>query len=113
MSSSQKTLFGSVNLNTPIKPPLARRTDPESSHIAAAKVPEFEATHEGRILALLWKLPPDKDMTTAEMAKALEWRREIPARRMKGLVTKGKVEIMPLRLCAACGSKTVAYRAKR
>jgi len=45
---------------------LARRTDPSTSHVAAARTVEFRANHAGRILAALQDHGP---MTVDQIAK--------------------------------------------
>lgn len=48
---------------------MARRTDPDTSHIAAARTSEFRANHAGRILAALQDHGP---MTVDQIAKVTD-----------------------------------------
>lgn len=48
---------------------LARRTDPATSHVAAARTVEFRANHAGRILAALQDHGP---MTVDQIAKVTD-----------------------------------------
>lgn len=50
----------------PAQPKLARRTDPRTSHIAAALTADFKGNHCDRILAVLRRHP---DLTVDEIAK--------------------------------------------
>ncbi len=62
---------------------LARRTDPHTSHDAAAKVDSFRASHEARIYAALYDNPDG--LTYREIAAITKLEPVAVARRLRGL----------------------------
>lgn len=68
--------------------PLARNTDPATSHRAAARAREFVASDEGRILG---QLHGRASLTYREIAALAKMEPVAVARRMKGLERKGCV----------------------
>lgn len=69
--------------------PLARRSDPETSHAAAARVAEFSAGHHAAILAALRGMPCGG--TVYEIASAVEIPAHAIGKRMIELQRDGKV----------------------
>ena len=68
-------------------PPLARSTDPETSHEAAAAVPEFEADHHAKILDALLLGPAG----ATEIARRCKLGRDQVGKRLCELERRGLV----------------------
>lgn len=76
---------------TPTAPVRARRTDPATSHAAAANAQRFAASHAGRILAALDKLG---SATAHEVAKETGLSVVQVDRRRHELVKSGQVRLL-------------------
>ncbi len=70
--------------------PLARRSDPETSHEAAARVTEFLVTHDAIILAVL-RERPFSGFNSEQIADRCSLTQVQVARRMKHLADAGVV----------------------
>lgn len=70
--------------------PRARKSDPETSHAAAAQVIK-SGTHEKHYKAIIDALWSEDGRTSDEIAKAAGLDRVAAARRMKELETAGKI----------------------
>lgn len=70
--------------------PLARGSDPETSHMAAARVIEFLGTHDATILAVL-RRSPFTGFNSEQIADGCSLTQVQVARRMKHLADAGVV----------------------
>ena len=71
--------------------PLSRRTDPETSHVAAEKSADFRAKHEARIFGAIFDAG-EKGATYKEIAAATGLEPVAVARRLKGMERRGLIE---------------------
>lgn len=105
MTQTQELLFD-ARLQ-PRKPPLARATDPATSHNAASGVATDSL--QGRCLAVLVG-----EMTANEIAQAASQRffgmADSYRKRVHELVSKGTAEKCGTRVCAVTGTGATVYR---
>lgn len=88
--------------------PIARSTDPETSHLAAAEVTKSgkRATQQHECLKGVKRYP---GRTSAELAAALHIDRYIVARRLPELREAGKVMNGPARPCGQTRRKAITW----
>lgn len=87
--------------------PAARRTDPETSHIAAARAAGFVETHAAKILAALADL---QEHTAGEIGAVCGLTVVQVDRRMHELEKAGKVTRYKSRFCRATGATMQTWR---
>ena len=88
--------------------PIARNSDPSTSHEAAAKIKPVRATQQRAILAGLQKFP---NHTSAELAQRLHMDRYVVARRLPELRAALLVKSCEARSCAVTGHRAMVWRA--
>lgn len=86
--------------------PVARMTDPYSSHLAAAAVTPTRAEQQRFVLAAIRRYP---GRTSAELAAELHWCRHAFARRAPELRSAGLVKNGPCRACEVTGQKSLVW----
>lgn len=74
---------------TQLSLPLARRDDPQTSHDAAARVPEFRSSHEAKIIAALRGFD---GLTYREIADLSGLEPVAVARRLLAMSRRGLIE---------------------
>ena len=84
--------------------PLSRRSDPETSHVAAEKSASFRAKHEARIFGALFEAG-DRGMNYREIAAATGMEPVAVARRLKGMERKGVITRSALSDCSGMESR--------
>jgi hypothetical protein len=90
---------------------LARRSDPASSHAAAAEVIE-NGTHANQMAELLtWLREHPGDYTSLEISRLSGLDRYAVARRLPSLERAGLVERLPIRPCTITGRPSIPRRA--
>jgi len=106
----QKTLFGE-DAGRPMAK--ARRTDPDTSHEAAATV-NATGTAGGQRMACLAYLTarPGQQFTAAEIANALGMERHAPSRRLPELRKMGLVKNGPARTCRVQNTQSLTWMAE-
>lgn len=90
---------------------LARRTDPENSHLAARAIVADGTLGDQQdfVLDVVRRHP---NLTAQELARAGETTRDVTTRRLPELERVGKVERCPSRTCRITGRKAAVWRAK-
>jgi hypothetical protein len=91
--------------------PLARSSDPLSSHLAAAEVTRSGRRGAQKRALLSWLRGRTTAMTSAEIAVAAEMDRYAVARRLPDLERDGLVVRCGMRECGATGRPSVTWRA--
>lgn len=91
-------------------PPLARRTDPETSHAAARSMVEEAGVQRERILE---RLRDSQGLTNDEIDAIFGWRTGTASRRVVELVRAGLVERTELTRPTSAGRAAIVHRAKR
>ena len=71
--------------------PLSRRSDPETSHVAAEKSASFRAKHEARIFGAIFDAG-ERGANYREIAAATGLEPVAVARRLKGMERRGVIE---------------------
>ena len=109
--TQQPTLFPAFNAASE-RAPLARRTDPASSHEAAAQV-TASGVRDSQCAAVLDALRRHPGSTSLELATASGLDRYVVARRLPELERDGRAVRGELRLCRASGGqrRAVTWRA--
>jgi len=104
----QKMLFENP---PPPTPPRARRTDPSTSHVAAAGVRKSGRadTHKAMLLAAVRRLP---GQTSAELAEITRLDRHEAARRLPELKQEEEIVQGAKRRCRARGTLAVTWWAE-
>jgi predicted ArsR family transcriptional regulator len=92
---------------------LARSSDPQSSHIAAAEVTSSGRRANQKRALLAWLRGQSQAMTSAEIAVAAEMDRHAVARRLPDLARDGLVKRCPMRTCGAMGTPAITWMATR
>jgi hypothetical protein len=80
--------------------PLAHRTDPESSHIAAAEAKKGLLQAQCELVYQAVLRNPGK--TSMELAEIMRVDRHVPGRRLSDLKKKGRVDWGAIRPCTIC-----------
>ncbi len=93
----------------PLFAPRARRTDPETSHVAAASMAGGATRHRERILAHLRTV---EDATKDEIGAAVGLTDVQAARRLSELKAAGEIEDSGARRPTASGRPAIAWRAR-
>jgi len=88
--------------------PIARNTDPSTSHEAAAKIAPVRATQQKAILEGVMQYP---NHTSAELAQRLHMDRYVVARRLPELRSALLVKSCEARSCAVTGHRAMTWRA--
>ena len=86
--------------------PRARKTDPESSHIAAKVYDDIFNIQQEQVFEALSKHP---DVTSHELAKSENLDRYIVARRLPELRSQGRVTNGSIRKCNVTGNKAMTW----
>lgn len=84
----------------------SRRTDPETSRIAAGNAADRSACHRELCLRVVAKRP---GMTAAEIAEYIGLERHIPSRRLPELRRAALVESRSPRLCRCTGNMSMTW----
>jgi predicted HTH transcriptional regulator len=100
-------LFNKWSQNDPKK--LARRTDPETSHSAAASIAEGGKLSAQRKMMLKCVIE-NPDLTAAEMELIEGVQRGVPSRRLIELVRAGLIEVSGKRPSKTNGNVMQTYR---
>ena len=91
--------------------PIAAKSDPVSSHLAAAEV-TASGLRAGQKAEILWWLRSSREpLTSAEVAADGSFDRHAVARRLPDLAAYGLIERCPIRLCRKSGRPSVTWRA--
>lgn len=101
---SQQSLF-----NDP--PPIARRSDPETSHLAAGEV-TASGRREGQLLGVLALVRKYPLSTSLELAQKSTFDRYVTARRLPELEHSGLVVKRAARLCTVGNRLAVTWEAR-
>jgi len=88
--------------------PIARNTDPVSSHLAAAEITSkgIRGSQRGKVLDMVFSRP---GMTSRELAYLFDMDRYIVARRLPELEAYGRVYKGPIVRCAVGKRKAVSW----
>lgn len=89
--------------------PVARNSDPATSHEAARKVRPSRATQQRTILAGVEQFP---NHTSAELAERLGLDRYVVARRLPELRSALKVQNGEARVCLETGNRAITWRVR-
>lgn len=84
--------------------PLSRRSDPETSHVAAEKSADFRAKHESRIFGAIFEAG-DRGLNYREIAAATGMEPVAVARRLKGMERRGLITRAALTDCSGFESR--------
>jgi hypothetical protein len=102
MSHVQMDIFtgGPAPLAVRMTPPLARRTDPETSHAAAAEAKELQADHHALIVAVLKRSGP---LGVDGIAARCGLTGHAAGKRMKELERQGLIELTGRKVASTSG----------
>lgn len=88
--------------------PVARRTDPETSHAAAARIKPIAGTDRERVLRAHARCP--EGLSDYELADILERQQNSVGKRRTELRDAGLIEATDMRRLAPSGSKAIVWR---
>jgi|ERR1700721_1866156 hypothetical protein len=109
--TSQLGLFEGRQPSTSSRP-LARRTDPASSHYAAAEIVENRTRQSRRAAVLAFLRDQDVPLTSFELARAANLDRYAVARALPDLFHDHLVERHEMRACRITGRQSITWRAR-
>src|ERR1700734_2798043 len=100
-------------VRVPNRAPLARSSDPVTSHLAAAEFIRSGRRANQKRELLAWMRQQGRPLTSAEIARDSGMDRHGVARRLPDLERDGLVRRCPIRQCVAMGTPAITWVAAR